>query len=287
MDKGKKTNERVNMKIKRIAKIVLITLGAIFLIIGVPIIINECYKANSGYTTVWDGADALGYYGSILGSIIAVATLAITIIFTKKQIQRESFIRTETEKLSKLETIFGEILDSINPMETMKKVMDNGFIDPTKAINILQKYQLNCKTACDRLNAHLNMSDYPKFKKIIESIASISEEFVSISQGEIDQYSDLRLWSHRETSLKMLRNEEIIPGSFLPKDIAFSKDIVEKTNAIDYANIEKTIATLNGNFVDLYETKFRGLLQLYGATFEESKTEIHKKADGILRIGRK
>ena len=280
-------DERQNMKIKKAVKIVLIVLGAIFLIIGVPIIINECYKANSGYTTVWDGADALGYYGSILGSIIAVATLAITIILTKKQIQRESFIRTETEKLSKLETIFGEILDSINPMETMKKVMDNGYIDPTKAINILQKYQLNCKTACDRLNAHLNMSDYPKFKKIIESIASISEEFVSISQGEIDQYSDLRLWSHRETALKMLQNEEILPGSFSPKDIAFSKDIVEKTSAIDYANIEKTIATLNGNFVDLYETKLRGLLQLYGATFEESKTEIHKKADGILRIGRK
>ena len=192
------------MKIKRIAKIVLIILGAIFLIIGVPIIINECYKANFGYSTVWNGADALGYYGAILGSVIAVVTLAVTIIFTKKQIQREGYIRIETEKLSKLETIFGEILDSINPMETMKKVMDNGFIDPTKAINILQKYQLNCKTACDRLNAHLNMSDYPKFKKIIESIANISEEFVSISQGEIDQYSDLRLWSHRETALKML-----------------------------------------------------------------------------------
>ena len=275
------------MKIKRIAKIVLIILGAIFLIIGVPIIINECYKANFGYSTVWNGADALGYYGAILGSVIAVVTLAVTIIFTKKQIQREGYIRIETEKLSKLETIFGEILDSINPMETMKKVMDNGFIDPTKAINILQKYQLNCKTACDRLNAHLNMSDYPKFKKIIESIASISEEFVSISQGEIDQYSDLRLWSHRETSLKMLRNEEILPGSFSPKDIAFSKDIVEKTSAIDYANIEKTIATLNGNFVDLYETKFRSLLQLYGATFEEEKCEIHKRADYILRIGKK
>lgn len=275
------------MKIKKAVKIALIILGAMFLIIGVPIIINECYKANSGYTTVWDGADVLGYYGAILGSVIAVATLAITIIFTKKQIQRESYIRTETEKFSKLETVFLEILDSINPIETMKKVMDNGFTDPTKAINILQKYQLNCKTACDRLNAHLNMSDYPKFKKIIDSIASISEEFVSISQGEIDQYSDLRLWSHRETALKMLQNEEIIPGSFSPKDIAFSKDIIEKTSAIDYTNIEKTIATLNSQFVDGYETKFRELLQLYGATFEEAKIEIHKRADDILHIGRK
>ena len=275
------------MEIKKAVKIVLIILGAMFLIIGVPIVINECYKTNSGYTTVWDGADLLGYYGAILGSVIAVATLAVTIIFTKKQIQRESYIRTEAEKFSKLETVFLEILDSINPIETMKKVMDNGFTDPTKAINILQKYQLNCKTACDRLNAHLNMSDYPKFKKIIDSIASISEEFVSISQGEIDQYSDLRLWSHRETALKMLQNEEIIPGSFSPKDIAFSKDIIEKTSAIDYANIENTIATLNSQFVDGYETKFRELLQLYGATFEEAKTEIHKRADDILRIGRK
>ena len=173
------------MKIKRIAKIVLIILGAIFLIIGVPIIINECYKANFGYITVWNGADALGYYGAILGSVIAVVTLAVTIIFTKKQIQREGYIRIETEKLSKLETIFGEILDSINPMETMKKVMDNGFIDPTKAINILQKYQLNCKTACDRLNAHLNMSDYPKFKKIqIEFTVDSSLNFQSIEVHE-------------------------------------------------------------------------------------------------------
>ena len=64
------------MKIKRIAKIVLIILVAIFLIIGVPIIINECYKANFGYSTVWNGADALGHYGAILGSVIAVVTLA-------------------------------------------------------------------------------------------------------------------------------------------------------------------------------------------------------------------
>ena len=70
------------MEIKKAVKIVLIILGAMFLIIGVPIVINECYKTNSGYTTVWDGADLLGYYGAILGSVIAVATLAVTNIFT-------------------------------------------------------------------------------------------------------------------------------------------------------------------------------------------------------------
>ncbi len=275
------------MKRKNIITIVLAILGAIILFIGVPLIINECYKANCGYITVWDGADVLGYYGTILGAAIAVLTLVATIAFTKKQIQRESYLRSETDKLSKLESTFLGILDSINPIETLKNVMDNGFSDPTKAINILQKYQLNCKTANDRLNAHLNMADYPKFKVIIDSIANIAEEFVSISQGEIDQYSDLRLWAHKETALKMLHNEEIMPGSFSPKEIAFSKDVLEKTKDMDYAEIEKTIAKLNGDFIATYETKFRSLLQLNGSTFEEVNAEVQRRADEILRLRRK
>ena len=169
----------------------------------------------------------------------------------------------------------------------MKNVMDNGFSDLTKAINILQRYQLNCKTANDRLNAHLNMADYPKFKVIIDSIANIAEEFVSISQGEIDHYSNLRLWAHRETASKMLHNEEIMPGSFTPKEIEFSKEVLEKTKDMNYADIEKAITKLNEEFIKTYETKFRSLLQLNGSTFNEVYADVQKRADEILRLRRK
>lgn len=268
-------------------KIVIVIMTAIFLIVGVPLIINECYKANCGYITVWDGADVLGYYGTILGAAIAVLTLVATIIFTKKQIQRDSYLRLETDKLSKLESIFLEILGSINPIKTLKNLMDNGFSDPTKAINILQEYQLNCKTANDRLNTPLNTADYSKFKVIIDSVANIAEEFVSISQGEIDQYFNLRLWAHRETASKILHNEKIMSGSFSSKEIAFSKEVLEKTKDMDYVDIENAIAQLNEEFIKAYETKFRSLLQLNGSTFEEVNTEVQKKADDILRLGRK
>ena len=90
----------------KVIKAILSIITAIFLIVGIPIIINECYKADCGYITVWDGVDVLEYYGAILGSIIAAATLAITIIFTKKQIQRDSFLKNETEKWDRLKTIF-------------------------------------------------------------------------------------------------------------------------------------------------------------------------------------
>ena len=117
----------------------LVALGAVFLVVGIPIIINECYKANCGYITVWDGSDVLGYYGTILGSVIAVISIIVTIAFTKKQIQRESFLKNEDEKWKRLREIFLQILNDINPMRVLKDVMDNGFTDPTKAIHLFAK----------------------------------------------------------------------------------------------------------------------------------------------------
>ena len=42
--------------------ILLAIAGTLFLIVGVPIIINELYK-RPGYVTMWSAADVLAYYG--------------------------------------------------------------------------------------------------------------------------------------------------------------------------------------------------------------------------------
>ena len=185
-------------KFKCILKISLGILVILFFVFGIPLVINECYKANCGYSTAWDASAMLGYYGTILGAIITVVTLVTTITFTKKHIQRESFLKNESEKWSKLKSIFLDILSNINPMVTLKEVMDNGFIDPTKAIHILQRYQMNCKTSTDLLNAYLNMNDYPKVRHLIDGIAEMAEEFVDISSGEIEQYSDFRILQNKD-----------------------------------------------------------------------------------------
>lgn len=271
----------------KVIKIILGIIVAIFLIVGVPVIINECYKANCGYITVWGGADVLGYYGAILGSIIAVAALAITIVFTKKQIQRDSFLKNENEKWNRLKAVFMQTLSDINPMRVLKDVMDNGITDPTKAINLLQRYQMDCRITNDILNAHLNMVDYPKFKKLIDSIVATAEEFVSICQKEIDQYSDLRIWQHKDTASKLLKAEKEHPGAFPQEHIAINKEIVEKCKSISYESINLKITLLNTEFVQLYEEKYRSLLQLTGSTFEVISVETQQQADDILRLKRK
>ena len=58
-------------------------IAAIVLIVLIPVVINELYKMNTGYITMWGASDVLNYYGAILGSLVTVGALVITIIFTK------------------------------------------------------------------------------------------------------------------------------------------------------------------------------------------------------------
>ena len=274
-------------KFKRVLKIILGILVISVFFVGIPIVINECYKANCGYSTAWDASAMLGYYGTILGAIITVVTLVATITFTKKQIQRESFLKNESEKWSKLKSIFLDILSNINPMGTLKEVMDNGFIDPTKAIHILQRYQMNCKTSTDLLNAYLNMNDYPKVKHLIDGIAEMAEEFVDISSGEIEQYSDFRILQNKDSAYQMVEIEKARPGSFSTENLATNQEIIEKLKNISSENINSQIAFYNSEFIRVYETKYRALLQSIGSTFETLEVATAQEADRLLNFDSK
>ena len=274
-------------KFKRVLKIILGILVISAFLVGIPIVINECYKANCGYSTAWDASAMLGYYGTILGAIITVVTLVATITFTKKQIQRESFLKNESEKWSKLKSIFLDILSNINPMGTLKEVMDNGFINPTKAIHILQRYQMNCKTSTDLLNAYLNMNDYPKVKHLIDGIAEMAEEFVDISSGEIEQYSDFRILQNKDSAYQMVEIEKARPGSFSKENLATNQEIIEKLKNISSENINSQIAFYNSEFIRVYETKYRALLQSIGSTFETLEVATAQEADRLLNFDSK
>ena len=274
-------------KFKRVLKIILVILVISVFLVGIPIVINECYKANCGYSTAWDASAMLGYYGTILGAIITVVTLVATITFTKKQIQRESFLKNESEKWSKLKSIFLDILSNINPMGTLKEVMDNGFIDPTKAIHILQRYQMNCKTSTDLLNAYLNMNDYPKVKHLIDGIAEMAEEFVDISSGEIEQYSDFRILQNKDSAYQMGEIEKACPGSFSKENLATNQEIIKKLKNISSENINSQIAFYNSEFIRVYKTKYRALLQSIGSTFETLEVATAQEADRLLNFDSK
>lgn len=55
----------------------------LFLIVGVPFQINECYKAG-GYITKWDAADVLSYYGTIIAAVIGIVGVYLTVHISNK-----------------------------------------------------------------------------------------------------------------------------------------------------------------------------------------------------------
>lgn len=275
------------MKIKNVLLVSLAIFVTIILILGVPFFINECYKANRGYITVWDGADVLGYYGAILGSIIAVATLGVTIIFTKKQLQRDSFLKNETEKWSKIEVVFANVLDDINPIRVMKDTMDNGITDPGMAMNILQKYQLTCEMAGDQLKIYVGSNDYAYVKPLIDSIIGATKQFVAASQKQIDQYSNLLSLKRREIAEKAIKLQKQYPGSFSQTDMAEHNEVLKKTKDIKFDNIKNSLFQLINETVAINNNIYKPLLKSKNKVFEEVNADIQQRADEILRLRRK
>lgn len=276
------------MKRKKWLTALVIIVIILAFIIGVPLVINELYKKGSGYVTVWDGADVLSFYGTILGTGATVLALVITIVFTRKQISRDSYLKLENEKWAKIESVFVSALESINPMRPLTLTMDTGHVNPSATISILQKYIVSCKTATDQLNAYLNMIDYPKVKCLIDGIAEFVKRIDPIFQEEVKEYSKSRDLASRDTAEKALALEAQNPNAFSRKTITFSEKVMTNTTGVCLDDIVGAVNKLNGNIVEIYHDVYQPLLQLKGSTFEVIRTETQKEADIILRLwGRK
>ena len=71
-------------------KWILAAVIALLLIVGVPIIINECYKTNSGYMTMWGAADVLSYYGAIIAASIGVIGVYFTVYMANRNYREDA-----------------------------------------------------------------------------------------------------------------------------------------------------------------------------------------------------
>lgn len=74
---------------KKCLLVLSVIIISIILIIVVPIIINESYKMNKGYITLWDAPDVLSYYAVILSGIITIVALIVTIHHTNKDTEKQ------------------------------------------------------------------------------------------------------------------------------------------------------------------------------------------------------
>lgn len=74
---------------KSLIRWVLLAVIVLGIIIGGPIIINEFYRNNSGYITIWGAADVLTYYGAIIAASGAAIGVYCSIRYSHKQYRED------------------------------------------------------------------------------------------------------------------------------------------------------------------------------------------------------
>lgn len=248
------------MKLK-VKYIVWIVLGSLFFIVGVPIIINEAYKINLGYMTLWKASDVLSYYGAVLGGGITLISLVATISFTRGQLRRDRYLERETSKWNRVDSIISQALTNISPLRMRsEETVSNVTSYIHQRIVNLQSYAITAKTSLDTIKGYIHPQEYKRIAPLISEIAIAIENYCAIESKLEKVYMDLQMTA--------LQNNGIIPDETLSISISNANEIVKEIPSA-------------------YDKSYQQLINLKRDTFEKIYIEIEETADKMLCLWRK
>ncbi len=243
-------------------KVIIIWLVVILFFVGViPIIINESYKygaLHGGYITMWDAADVLSYYGTLLGSISTIVALAITISFTRKQIQRERFLERNREKWGKVDAVITQALNDISPLN----LRATGNMDTPNAmihnrLSSLQAYMILAKTSLNMVKSHINPVEYEQIKDYIDKMSEAIDHFCVIAHELEIEYMALQDLA--------IRNGGQVPPAELSYHLGRTDEIIKK-------------------IPPAHDGPYQELLDMKREVFDKIYADIEIQADRILRF---
>lgn len=157
-------------------KHIIIYLGCFLLLVIVPpVLINELYKFKKGYVTVWNGADILLYFGSILGAIATIWALNRTITFSSKQLKYEHYLQKQHGKWSNIESLFISALIHAQPL-TLSSIFWSSISNESAMTGFaeLQKYKYDAECDFDNIIGNIEDSDLSKVEKILDALREIN-----------------------------------------------------------------------------------------------------------------
>ena len=113
------------MKKNRLILLALAGIVLLLLIVGVPVVINELYKRNSGYMTIWGAADVLSYYGMIIAALVGVGGVYFTVYVSTRQYREDArnrilpIIEVNGITQTQPESLFSELDNSFSTQEDL------------------------------------------------------------------------------------------------------------------------------------------------------------------------
>ena len=130
------------MKKNRLIWLALAGIVLLLLIVGVPVVINELYKRNSGYMTIWGAADVLSYYGMIIAALVGVGGVYFTVYVSTRQYREDArnrilpIIEVNGITQTQPESLFSELDNSFSTQEDLLDQADGWLFFKKKKKNI-------------------------------------------------------------------------------------------------------------------------------------------------------
>lgn len=236
-------------------------LGFLFLAVGVPLIINSCYKATPVFVTKWNAEDVLSYYGTLLGAVSTILALVCTISFTKKQIQRSWFLERSRAKWEMVETIVTQALVDISPLKmwSLDKTDDTNAMIRNR-IRELHSYVITAKTSLSMIKCYINPDEYKHVAVYVGEISCAIAQFYEIEKEFEQEYMTLQTVS--------VNNSGNIPNAELILHFGRTNKLMER-------------------IVSAHDGPYQRLLNMKRDVFEKIYADIDAQADQILKFGRK
>lgn len=248
--------------------VIAIILVIIFLVFIVPIIINECYKLNKGYITVWNAEDVLNYYGTLLGAIVSVLLLAITIVYNRKQIICDKTLQKQQEKWSNIEKMVSQALDDIHPLKMEKIIAD---ISENSRVEMLytrlNMYELTARASVDKLLFSIDGQENENLNILVDNTSTTMQEFIKIKEEYIDHLTEALGTTH---VLQMMKNGASTPELTQLCTWQFLSDFRKRSQ-----NISKHLSRI-------YETEYQPLISKKKEFFNQINEKLLLNAEKML-----
>lgn len=257
------------MKKQRKVRTAILHAGIIllaFLVLGVlvPIGINECYKMDTGYVTVWSGAELLGYYGTLLGTAMAVFVLAVTISFNRKQLLYERDLQRKRERWREIETMVDQAIDDMQPARMRLIFLDAAEnSSPERFAGRLLAYEMTAKCSADRLRFSIDTKEEQILDALLSRLEGLQEKIGQIKEEHLNWLQEVQ------------RSMELLRG----KPRRLNRKTAERAA---YGEVMETWKTVREHEERIYEEDYRALIVCKKETFQRIQDTITAQAEKFL-----
>lgn len=232
-------------------------------VIGIPLLINFSYSVDPILITKWNAADVLGYYGDVLGSVVAVAIMAGTIYATRQDAISEVQFQQKKESWKKVEEKVDLALEAINPTQlnalvsdTLLQLHESDIGAVLELYSKLEHCQYSVNNCMRCLMADVNNVEYSAYSFLVKEIEEVASQLIEIKREYSAYITQFAVQQYAIATAQKSSKKDDTPSKV---QVISSADFIKKTEDV----LNRTQALFKREYTELLIKKSKVFDSIY------------------------